>query len=51
MAEVRVKLVAATVPNLTAVAPPKLVPVRITLVPPAIGPLVGLSPEMVGAAT
>jgi hypothetical protein len=41
--------VAAFVPNLTAVAPVKLVPVIVTVVPPAGGPLVGLIPVTVGA--
>ena len=31
-------LVAAVPPNVTAVAPVKLVPVMVTLVPPAVGP-------------
>ena len=45
-----VKLVAAVVPNFTAVAPVKLVPVIDTLVPPASGPLMGLTEVTVGAA-
>ena len=44
-----VKLVAATPPNVTAVAPVKLVPVIVTLVPPATGPEPGLTPVTVGA--
>ena len=36
-----VTLVALVVPNLTAVAPVKLVPVIVTLVPPAVGPATG----------
>ena len=48
VAEVSVKLVAATVANLTEVVPPKLVPVMVTNVPPATGPTVGLSPVTVG---
>ena len=48
VAEVRVKLVAAKVPNLTAVAADRLVPVMTTLVPPATGPAVGLRPVTVG---
>ena len=44
-----VKLVAAVVPKSTAVAPVKLVPVIVTEVPPAAGPLVGLRPVTVGA--
>jgi hypothetical protein len=34
-------LVAGTVPKSTLVAPLKLVPLMVTVVPPAIGPLVG----------
>ena len=41
---------AAFTPNFTAVAPVKLVPVMITDVPPAAGPLVGLNNVTVGAA-
>ena len=37
-----VKVVALVAPNFTAVAPAKFVPVIVTLVPPAVGPLVGL---------
>ena len=44
------KPVAAVLPNLTAVAPVKFVPVIVTEVPPASGPDVGLSPDTVGAA-
>ena len=44
-----VKLVAATVPNLTALAPVKLVPVMVTAVPPAVLPELGLTPVTVGA--
>ena len=43
--------VAEAVPNLTEVAEPRLVPVTTTLVPPAVGPLVGLIEVTVGAAT
>ena len=42
---------AALVPNLTALAPLKALPVIVTLVPPTAGPLVGLRPAMAGAAT
>ena len=35
-------------PKLTAVAPVKLVPVMVTTVPPAVGPLLGLTPVTVG---
>ena len=45
------KLVAAVLPNFTAVAPVKLVPVMVTLVPPVAGPEVGTRPVTVGAAT
>ena len=45
-----VKLVAATPPNVTAVAPVKLVPVIVTLVPPATGPEPWLTLVTVGAA-
>ena len=43
------KLVAAVEPNLTLVVPVKPVPVMVTLVPPARGPLVGLMLLMLGA--
>ena len=42
--------VPVVVPNLTAVAFARLVPVTVTLVPPAPGPEVGLTPVTVGAA-
>ena len=42
---------AAVVPNLTALAPLKTLPVIVTLVPPTAGPLVGLRPLTAGAAT
>jgi hypothetical protein len=38
-----VKEAAALLPKLTAVAPEKLVPVMVTLVPPCIGPVFGLT--------
>ena len=41
--------VAGVVPKSTAVAPVKPVPVIVTNVPPAGGPMVGLMPETVGA--
>jgi len=44
------KEVAADVPKSTALAPVKLVPVTVTVVPPAIGPDVGSTPVMVGTA-
>jgi hypothetical protein len=37
--------------NLTEVAPPRLVPVMVTDVPPAVGPLLGLMALTVGDAT
>lgn len=45
-----VKLVAAVLPKLTALAPVKLVPVTTTLVPPAVVPLFGVTAVIVGAA-
>ena len=51
VAEFTVKLEALVAPNLTAVAPDKLVPVITTLVPPAVGPLVGETEATVGAVT
>src|SRR5262249_16813511 len=45
-----VKFVAGVVPKLTAVAPVKPVPMTVTRVPPAAGPLVGLRPVTAGAA-
>ena len=42
--------VPAVVPNLTAVAFARLVPVTVTLVPPAAGPALGLTAVTVGAA-
>ena len=50
VAEFTVKPVALVAPNLTAVAPVKLVPVIVTLVPPAVGPAVGEIEVTVGAA-
>src|ERR1700704_4380790 len=41
--------VAATVPNLTDVAPVRLVPEMTTELPPAAGPVVGLRPDTAGA--
>ena len=41
--------VPAVVPNLTVVAFVRLVPVTVTLVPPAAGPEVGLTAVTVGA--
>src|SRR5271169_6479792 len=42
------RLVPRLEPKCTAVAPVKFVPVTVTLVPPAIGPPVGLIPVTVG---
>ncbi len=44
-------LVAATPPIVTLLAPVKLVPVMVIVVPPAIGPDDGLTLVIVGAAT
>ena len=41
---------AAVLPNFTAVAPLRLVPVMVTLVPPALGPVLGLMPVTVGGS-
>jgi hypothetical protein len=49
--ELTVKLVAFCEPNLTALAPVKLVPVIVTLPPPLVGPAAGDTPLTVGAAT
>ena len=43
-----VKLVAAVPPKVTAVAPVKFVPVMVTLVPPAVGPVFGDTVVTVG---
>jgi hypothetical protein len=42
------KLVAGTLPKVTLVAPVKPVPVMVTVVPPAVGPDVGVIPVSVG---
>jgi hypothetical protein len=42
-------MAAAVVPKVTEVAPDKFVPVIVTLVPPAVGPLLGVNPVIVGA--
>jgi hypothetical protein len=49
--EVLLVIVAALAPNLTALAPARLVPVIVMLVPPAVGPAEGLTVATVGAAT
>src|SRR5262249_25820865 len=46
-----VKEPAALLPNLTAVAPEKLVPVMVTLLPPDVGPVFGLTLATVGGPT
>ena len=50
VAPLTVKLVAAVEPNSTALAPVKLVPVMVTLVPPAVGPAAGFRAVTVGGA-
>ncbi len=50
IAELTVKVVAAVAPKVTAVAPEKLLPVRVTTVPPVCGPVVGEIELMIGAA-
>jgi hypothetical protein len=44
-------LVAAALPNFTVAPVPKFVPVIVTAVPPATGPLFGLTLVTVGATT
>jgi hypothetical protein len=51
VAEFTVKPAAAVAPNVTAVAPVKLVPVIVTTVPPATGPAVGEIDVTAGEAT
>ncbi len=46
-----VKLAAANGPNFTDVAPAKFVPVMLTIVPPASGPLVGEIAVTVGTGS
>jgi hypothetical protein len=46
---ITVTFVAAVAPNFTAVAPVKLVPVIVTLVPPAVPPMLGLTAVTAGA--
>ena len=50
VAEVTVKLLALTEPNLTAVAAVRLVPVMVTVVPPFTGPLAGDTAVTLGAS-
>jgi hypothetical protein len=49
VAELTVKPAAAVPPKLTALAPVRFVPVMVTAVPPAAGPLPGLTEVTVGA--
>jgi hypothetical protein len=49
--EVLAVIVAAAPPNVTELAPLRLVPSIVTVVPPAVGPVVGLKLVSVGAAT
>jgi hypothetical protein len=49
--ELTVKLVALFAPNLTDVAPLRLVPVIVMVVPPAAGPVVGEIEVTIGAVT
>ena len=51
VAELTMKPVAEAAPNVTVVAPVKLVPVIVTVVPPVAGPCVGEIEVTVGAAT
>ena len=51
VAELTVNPVALVAPNLTAVAPVKLVPVMVTVVPPPDGPDVGEIEVTVGGPT
>ena len=48
--EFTVTLVAAVAPNMTELAPVRLVPVTVTEVPPAVDPEAGLTPVTVGNA-
>ncbi len=50
VSESTVKALAALVPKSTTVAPVKLEPVIVTVVPPAGAPTVGLTPVMSGIA-
>lgn len=45
-----VKEVAGVAPKVTAVVPVRLVPVRVTVFPPEVGPWLGVTPLRVGAA-
>lgn len=48
VAEATTKLGDATAPTVTLVAPVKFVPVKVSAVPPVMGPLPGATPESVG---
>ena len=48
---VLVRMVPALPPNVTDVAPFNAVPVIVTVVPPAIGPVAGLMLTMLGGGT
>jgi hypothetical protein len=50
VSDVTLRLVPGADPKFTAVAPVKLLPLTVTLLPPATVPLVGLIPVTVGAA-
>ena len=50
VALVAVKLAAGVEPKSTAVAPLRFVPEMVTVVPPAAGPVAGLTPDTVGGA-
>ena len=49
--EVLLKRVAVTPPTFTLVAPVKLVPAKLIMVPPVTGPEIGVTKVMVGSAT
>ncbi len=44
-------MTATAPPKSTLIAPPRLVPLMVTLVPPAVGPEAGTTPLTVGAGT
>jgi hypothetical protein len=51
LGELTVKLAALVDPKLTAVAPVRLLPLTVTVVPPAAGPSLGATPVMLGGGT
>jgi len=51
VADATITLVASTPPTVTIVAPVKLLPVIVIVVPPVIGPETGLTDAIVGAGT